>query len=546
MPATRELAACLALADPAGRGLPAEAAFAALRAAELAEQLGRPLDRARAAAWRCAQLLRLGQHAQVLQAAPVALALLDTPALLPERCDLVRVLTLAACELGAFDQALDAAHELVRRTAPGMGAGPDEDGPALSAAFNLAATFERMGDAWQAQRLLSQALQRHGGGAPDRPLLVATNGLCAFSIGIVHSLLDTGAEAEIEPLLARGRAAGEQALAMLGRVRDPAYEVAVLGNLGELRLLQGDVEGAGPLLHQALQLAHGRGLLAHRWRVQASLGAWLLARGRAAEALNAMDTLLAEMGAAAPAQSAIRAHQAAYRACRALGRFEAALAHFEQAERSERRRTTAQLRAQSQLFVTRAEAQHAQWLAEQARADAQQQRQRAAEAALDAECDPLTGLGNRRHLERRCAELLPAAQREGQPLALVLIDIDHFKPINDRLGHATGDRVLVAMAQLLRENMRAGDVLARHGGEEFVVVLPGMDDDRAHEVCERLRERAAAHPWAALGGPAWPVTVSLGLAVAPPYELASLLQRADQALYEAKRSGRNRVCVSAA
>lgn len=228
-----------------------------------------------------------------------------------------------------------------------------------------------------------------------------------------------------------------------------------------------------------------------------------------------------------------------------MGRYEDALQHLEIVERSERGRTNAQLRAQSQLFVTRTEAQHAQWQAEQARRDAQAHRERAAEAAAHAERDPLTGLGNRRHLQGRCAELMTAAQHDGRPLALAQVDIDHFKGINDAHGHAAGDRVLVVLAQLLRDHTRARDVLARHGGEEFVVVLPGMALAQAAEVCERLRECVAAQVWPEFGA-GFALTISIGLAAAPPHDLAVLLQRADEALYRAKRGGRNRLVTTAA
>ncbi len=538
--AAAALAGWLALADPARGVLPAEALEAAGQAHALALQLGRQADAGRAGGWRCANLLRLGRHDEVLRDAPGLLALLSKPALTAERCELLRVLTLAACESAAFDVALDAAHELVRITAT-MG----EDGPALAAAFALAATFERMGDGWQAGRLLAKALADHGDGAAELPRLIATNGLCAISLGIMHQLLGTDADAEVQEVLARARAAGEQAHAMLSRLPNPVYEVAVLGNLGEVLLYQGSLAQAEPMLRRSMLLARERGLQAHGWRVQASLGSWLLASGQPAQALDCMLSLLSEMGAAAPQETAVRAHHAAYRACRALARHAEALAHLETVERLQRQRTTTQLQAQSRLFVTRTEAQQAQWQAEQARLDAQHQRERAAEFAASAERDPLTGLGNRRHLERRCAELLPAAQRDGGPLALAQIDIDRFKSINDQHGHATGDRVLVAMAQLLRDNTRVGDVLVRHGGEEFVIVLPGMTLDAAAGLCERLRERVAAHDWTAAGAAPLAVTVSIGLAAAPSYEAPVLLQRADEALYRAKRAGRNRLLMAA-
>ena len=543
----------LTTADPARGERPLVACEAARRAVALAAELGRPQEQARAAAWMCGHLLRLGRHADVLREAPLALPFVATHGRFAEHCELLRVLTQAGSEQAAFDVALDAAHELVRITSR---AGPQGvGGPALTAALALAICFERMGDSWQAVRLLTQALKDHGSPRTDEvldaaatglPLLMATNALCATSLGILHRLLDADDATEVEDMLRRARQAGEQARALLVHVPDPVYEVTVLGNLGEVMLYQGEAQAAEPLLRLAHGLAVERGLTAHVWRLQASLGAWLLATTGPAEALQAMRVLIAEMGPDGPPQTRIRAHHVAYRACRALRYFDQALTHFEVVERTERRRALAQLRAQSQLFVTRTEAQQAQWQAEQSQMEARAQRARAAEAAAHAELDPLTGLGNRRHLMARCAELLPAARHGGRPLALAQVDIDRFKHINDQHGHAAGDQVLVLLAQLLRENMRADDVLVRHGGEEFVLVLPGLALQGAAEVCERLRERVAAYPWHAPSGQPFQITVSIGLAAAPPFELPTLLQRADEALYTAKRDGRNRLCLAPA
>jgi diguanylate cyclase len=345
-------------------------------------------------------------------------------------------------------------------------------------------------------------------------------------------------------MLAGGRAHGERALALLQQVAGDTYDVAVPGNLGEILALQGDLQAARPLLERALELALQRGLKGHIWRVRTSIADWHLAAGDAERARHMAKGLIDEMacsGAAVPQQTAIRAHDAAYRACRALQRHEEALQHLEAAERLDRQRTTAQLRSQSQLFVTRTEAEQARAQADLAHADAAWQRQRAAEYAAVAERDALTSLGNRRHLERRATELLPALAAAGEPLSLALLDIDHFKRVNDRHGHAAGDQVLVHLAQLLRENTRGGDVLARHGGEEFVVLLPGMPLPRAAEVCERLRQRVAAHGWP-LGERG--ITISIGLAASPPLALEALLARADEALYRAKRAGRNSVVVA--
>jgi diguanylate cyclase (GGDEF)-like protein len=257
---------------------------------------------------------------------------------------------------------------------------------------------------------------------------------------------------------------------------------------------------------------------------------------------------MAALDGAPPVYTEIRARDVSYRACRALGWYEAALAHFEVMERLERQRTVSQLQALSQIFVTRSEAQQARRTEErrtdEARAEAARERLRAQALAQSAEQDPLTGLANRRHFERRIGELLAHEGAADRPLALALLDVDHFKQINDRFGHPAGDAVLVGLAQLLRENMRGGDVLARLGGEEFVIVLPDTPLGRAREVCERLRERVERRAWPECQG-LGRVTASIGLALTPPLELAVLMQRADQALYAAKGAGRNRLVVSA-
>ena len=125
-----------------------------------------------------------------------------------------------------------------------------------------------------------------------------------------------------------------------------------------------------------------------------------------------------------------------------------------------------------------------------------------------------------------------------------MLDLDRFKEINDRFGHAIGDEVLVAVARLLTENTRAVDIGARVGGEEFLLVLPDTDGERALEICERVRLRVAGYDWGALGD-GLAVTVSIALASAPPCDGAELSARADGALYVAKGRGRNCVAVAA-
>ena len=158
--------------------------------------------------------------------------------------------------------------------------------------------------------------------------------------------------------------------------------------------------------------------------------------------------------------------------------------------------------------------------------------------------DGLTGLANRRRFMDVLGSELARQRRSGQPLSVVLIDADHFKQINDRWGHLAGDLVLRQLAELMMRSVRApSDLPARLGGEEFALILPDTRLDEALMVCERLREQVAAHPFED-AGQAFRVTVSMGVVESSRHALEALLQQADQALYEAKRQGRNRVCTA--
>jgi diguanylate cyclase (GGDEF)-like protein len=162
--------------------------------------------------------------------------------------------------------------------------------------------------------------------------------------------------------------------------------------------------------------------------------------------------------------------------------------------------------------------------------------------------DALTSVGNRRYFDQRLQEEMARAQRAASPLGCLLIDIDHFKNINDRHGHAAGDVVLQTIAQRIRSELRGADVVARIGGEEFAVLLPQAEASRAVEVAERIRQFVAGTPVAtSCTAVALSVSVSIGVAtLQTPFRDArataqSLLREADKALYEAKSRGRNRI-----
>jgi diguanylate cyclase (GGDEF)-like protein len=173
--------------------------------------------------------------------------------------------------------------------------------------------------------------------------------------------------------------------------------------------------------------------------------------------------------------------------------------------------------------------------------DREQQRQLAVR-------DGLTGLYNRRAFnELFAAAIANEDRREGGRLGLVILDIDHFKKLNDTYGHPAGDAALRSLARLLAQHLRRGDQAARYGGEEFVVILPGSDPERSMHAAERLRQALARHRFVH-DGSRIPLTASLGVAVWPEdgREPESLLAAADRGLYAAKQAGRNRVVAASA
>jgi diguanylate cyclase (GGDEF)-like protein len=206
-----------------------------------------------------------------------------------------------------------------------------------------------------------------------------------------------------------------------------------------------------------------------------------------------------------------------------LGDYRSALAALREAQVVNRRKTDEAARvaaSQRELRIELARLTH-QW-------------------AIQATQDPLTGLSNRRGLERWIAEHLPRAE-QGEPVTLLLVDLDHFKSINDRFGHALGDDVLRRVAGLIRGNCRSRDLAARYGGEEFVLALASVDYPAGVDVAHRLRESILAYPWHGL---ARGLAVSASIGVAQGIETAdpaALLTLADRRLYAAKYGGRNQV-----
>jgi two-component system cell cycle response regulator len=162
--------------------------------------------------------------------------------------------------------------------------------------------------------------------------------------------------------------------------------------------------------------------------------------------------------------------------------------------------------------------------------------------------DGLTGLFNRRYLMSHLTSYVDQSAERKKPMALLIVDIDFFKAINDTYGHDAGDEVLREFAARMRANVRGIDLVARFGGEEFVVVMPDTDLDLATGIAERLRQTVAGDPFAVSGDQQIPVTISIGIGTFDRGDDTpnTILKRADTALYRAKKTGRNRVVYDAA
>jgi len=171
------------------------------------------------------------------------------------------------------------------------------------------------------------------------------------------------------------------------------------------------------------------------------------------------------------------------------------------------------------------------------------ERDRLIAKATEADTDPLTRLANRRYMEENVPKMLKDANDRGLPVSVLLLDLDHFKQVNDTYGHSVGDEVLKVIAKTVQSRIRGSDVAVRYGGEEFILFLPGSSPREAELVAERVRFTVASFD-ATFIAPQLKLTVSIGLseyAHGEPWQ--QVIERADRALYRAKQAGRNRVEV---
>jgi diguanylate cyclase (GGDEF)-like protein len=470
------------------------------------------------------------------------------------RADVLCNMAMAFLDLGLNQEALDHISESVEA------ARASGDARLLCLAYNrVGLTKGHLGRFEEGERFLADSLAMARELQNEEEIYRALTNLGVVASDAFDAFESRGDTAAAQDAIARARRHGEEALIVARRSGNAYREALTLSNLGRYLGVSGSERAAFTLLDHARALALEND---HRALVLACDGnrAELLVREqRHDEAIPLLNDILIgaqELYANSMVQDT---HLQLYLAHKARGDLAEALTHHEAYHALTKEQLEQRNDAQSRLMMNRLELDQALFGAERSRMQAELQRVRAEQMAAEAErlqaqarelgryvlADPLTGLGNRRQVERELPRLLSHSERSGEPLALAMLDLDHFKQVNDRFGHAVGDAVLMAAADLFRARVRGGDLIARMGGEEFLIVFAHASLEWAREACERLRLAVQGHDWEQVA-PGLQVTLSIGLCLASAQrDGAQLLEQADLALYRAKNEGRNRVAVAA-
>jgi len=491
-----------------------------------------------------AELVASGRYALATR------TLLDALALAEARQQSWIVASLERRLGSVYDMAGDdvAALELFERARDHFAALGDREG--------LARSVLSLGVLWTRRRNLDEARQQL-----DAALLLADANGSPVERARVRANL--GYTCELQGDYARGREVLEQSLAISEPIAHPLQIIALL-NLARIDLAERDAARAAATLRRVEPMIESGNQFGRQeaWLLRGRLA---VLEGRYDDAVGCIRTAIRmadELGAKRELHELWEALASAYEAA---GDYRSAFAALRQVFEIDESLRREQAVVQVATAAERRAAEKAQHEAELARASERAMRESLARLqqaqadlrranedkdALLAELhrqtreDPLTKLLNRRalddELERECAR----AGRHDRPLSVVLLDIDHFKRINDEHSHETGDAALVALATCLAAARRQDDIVARLGGEEFVLLLPETLAAQAVRVCEDVQAQVASYAWHTLA--IAPVTVSFGVAQHRELDTAQLLLgRADQAMYSAKQRGRNRIELAA-
>jgi diguanylate cyclase (GGDEF)-like protein len=351
------------------------------------------------------------------------------------------------------------------------------------------------------------------------------------------------------------------------RLRDTGSldgEATCLRDIGRVHERRGELDRALACYQASLEKTRSLGARMFEGETLIRLGSLRVRMGEGDAGLADLHAALETVSELGARPQVYAAHEALTEVYEGRGEMDLALRHYRAFHTAWREVFNAETNARIKSVLVRAEVQQAQREAEILRgkndeltaayarlrhADEEKARlvarlrEQAAELERQTREDALTGVSNRRHLDAQLATEWERALRFGRALTVAMVDIDHFKQVNDRYSHAAGDEVLRTVARILREHTRGVDVVARYGGEEFCLILVETRSAEAAMLCERVRERIAEHDWSMVR-PGIAVTVSIGVAGLHEADAPdALLAAADVRLYAAKHQGRNRVCA---
>ena len=381
------------------------------------------------------------------------------------------------------------------------------------------------------------------------------NDLSANAIGLARQQREDGDFDAADRSVHFGLGYVRQALDLAMAGRDQYRQALALDTSGMLLGLASQFRSARQQLTAARDLAIARGYSELELTTLHHLASVLLLQGRAAEAVPQLWVVLDRamaLGDARLQQDLLLDYSGALES---TGQFKAALAEHKNYVALERQRRLAVSAVRARILAQGVDLDTARMDAADARQESELLRDRSRQleqekkelealaADLDrrANEDALTRLSNRHHLETSLPEVFERTAKSGQGLAIVVLDIDHFKRVNDTFGHGVGDTVLTQVAALLKYGHRAGDLVGRMGGEEFLLALPGVDTGQAIDHCERLRQKVEQFDWDGIR-PGLEVTISLGICIrSDESTVHELIEGADVQMYRAKQTGRNRV-----
>ncbi len=402
--------------------------------------------------------------------------------------------------------------------------------------------MKEVGRARAGRDLALRAIERAAG--PEHDALRAD---ALVSLGDIECEIASGMSASPERSqgLTRALEALAEAVRLAQLVGNRDYEARALGNTGAALALRGDHEAAIEVQQRALAMMVENSDISAAIEAYLRLGRSERALGRASDAGDHVRLSLELASDHNAKLDMARAHEELALLAEEAAEFETAYRHLALTRRLELELAGDHAVRSAELMALRLAAEETSREAAQLREQSRTLTELTEQLALERETfarqalvDPLTGLANRRALEHAVEVLTRDAPGTGATVAIA--DIDHFKEINDRLGHAVGDEVLRAVAAILERFARREDLVCRYGGEEFVLLLGSTDERGARSVTERMRAAIEAHPWKDIAS-SLSVTISVGVAAGSAAEMNDLLRSADRLLYRAKRAGRNRV-----